>query len=112
MLISIDTSAIFLAILIFVGIPLVVIIGAALLWIFSSDRVRVFRVLGTGIGMALLTVISLGLYWWCWNDWLVYKGAGWGALLLGTVAIIGLGIWIALLLMGWAGKKRTSADEL
>ena len=105
MLINIDTSAILLAILIFVGVPLSVMIGFTLLWIFSSNRVRVFRALGAGIGMATLTVVSLGLWWWGWNDWLVYQGADLVALLLGTLAIIGLGIWLTVLLVRWAGRK-------
>ena len=104
MLINIDTSAILLVMLIFVGFPLAAIIGFTLLWTFSSDRVRAFRAVGTGIGMATLTIVSLGLWWWVWLDELV-PGVGPGVLLLGTLAIIGLGIWLTVLLVRWAGRK-------
>ena len=111
MLVSIDTSAILLIILIFVGFPLAAIVGFTLLWIFSSDRVRAFRALGTGIGMATLTVAALGLWWWVWLDELV-PGVGPGVLLLGTLAIAALGIWLTLLLVRWVGRNRRYRSEV
>ena len=48
MLIHIDTSAILLPLLLFMGVPLLVIIGLTLTAVFSSDRKRTFRILGTG----------------------------------------------------------------
>ena len=59
--------------------------------------------------MGTLTLVSTGLWWWVWWEWLAGPGSGWFVMLFGTVAVIGLGIWITYLMMSWAGRKRSGA---
>ena len=115
---EIDAGAVFVVLFLFFGLPVIILVGRALLRGIEKG-VSFWRVLGAGVLIAAATIGAFVAWFWLWADGPIADAYGiesinwwadlifWGILLLIPVGGVVGGVW-ALGRMGQAGRDQST----